>query len=260
MWMYHTGRDAEKQVALFEYQHTRESKHPQKFLSGYGGFLHVDGYAGYNELENQGVTLVECWAHVRRKFDEAVKALKKEDRVNAESNTGLNYCNKLFEFERKYDEENLSHEERAKRRELESKSVAESFFAWAEEMQPKTLPKSKLGIAVTYAVKQRPWLMNFLMDGRLELSNNRAERTIRPFTVGWKNWLFSYCERGAKASAIVYSIIETAQANGLVPFMYMNYLFEMLPNITTSKLPDCLPWNPVVQKICKIPAPKEETK
>jgi transposase len=254
MWMYHTGRDAEKQVALFEYQPTRESKHPQKFLSGYAGFLHVDGYAGYNELEKHGVTLVECWAHVRRKFDEALKSLKKAERVNAVSHTGLDYCNKLFEFERKYDEENLSHEERANRRELESKPVAEAFFVWAEEIQSKTLPKSKLGIAVTYAVNQKPWLMNFLLDGRLELSNNRAERTIRPFTVGRKNWLFSYCARGAKASAVVYSIIETALANGLVPFMYLNYLFETLPNITTSKLSDCLPWNPTVQEICRIPS------
>lgn len=260
MWMYHTGRDAEKQVALFEYQPTREGKHPQKFLAGYKGFLHVDGYAGYNELESQGVTLAECWAHTRRKFDEALKALKKDERTDAIANIGLTYCNKLFEFERKSDELNLTHEERAEQRILKSKPVAEAFFAWAESMLGQTLPKSKLGVAVGYAVNQRKWLMNFLLDGRLELSNNRAERTIRPFTVGRKNWLFSFCARGAKASAVVYSIIETAQANGLVPFMYLNYLFEMLPNITTSKLKDCLPWNPVVQEICKIPAPKEKTK
>jgi len=259
MWMYHTGRDAEKHVALFEYQQTREGKHPQNFLTGYAGFLHVDGYAGYNELEKQGVTLVECWTHMRRKFDEALKALKKDERADAVANIGLNYCNKLFEFERKFDELGLSHEERAEQRILKSKSVAEAFFAWAESMMGQTLPKSKLGIAVTYAVNQRAWLMNFLLDGRLELSNNRAERTIRPFTVGRKNWLFSFCARGAKASAVVYSIIETALANGLVPFMYLNYLFEILPNITTSKLPDCLPWNPVVQEICKIPS-KETTK
>jgi hypothetical protein len=88
------------------------------------------------------------------------------------------------------------------------------------------------------------------------LSNNRAERTLRPFTVGRKNWLFSYCARGAKASAIVYSIIETAQANGLVPFMYLNYLFETLPNIPKNQFNECLPWNPAVQEICRIPAPK----
>ena len=258
MWMYHTGRETARHIALFEYQATREGKHPLTFLKGFHGFLHVDGYAGYNGLENQGVTLIECWAHARRKFDEALKALKKEDKVNAVANIGLNYCNKLFELERHFDEENLSYEERAKRRILESKPIAETFFAWAESVLvlPNTLPKSKLGQAVGYAVNQRRWLMNFLLDGRLELSNNRAERSIRPFTVGRKNWLFSYCARGAKASAIVYSIIETAQANGLVPFMYLNYLFQTLPNITTSQLPACLPWNPVVQEICGIPKPQ----
>jgi len=255
MWMYHTGRDAVRHVALFEYQPTREGKHPLEFLAGFQGFLHVDAYAGYRGLEDQGVILVECWVHARRKFDEALKALRKDERANAAANIGLTYCNKLFELERKFDELNLSPEERAGRREVESRPIAEAFFAWAESMLPQTLPKSKLGQAVGYAVNQKPWLMNFLLDGRLELSNNRAERSIRPFTVGRKNWLFSYCARGAKASAIAYSIIETAQANGLVPFMYLNYLFQTLPNIPVEQFHECLPWSPAVQECCKIPVP-----
>ena len=253
MWMYHTGRETARQVALFDYQPTREGKHPLAFLAGFKGFLHVDAYAGYNELEKHGVTLVECWAHVRRKFHDTLKALKKDDRQNTVANTGLEYCNQLFKLERDYDEQELGYEERAKRRDTQSKPVAEAFFSWAESVQPQ--PKSKLGQAITYALNQRAWLMNFLLDGRLELSNNRAERSIRPFTVGRKNWLFSYCARGAKASAVVYSIIETAQANGLVPFMYLNYLFQMLPNIPNEQFHECLPWNPVVQAVCAIPAP-----
>ncbi len=253
MWEYHTGRDSTHQVALFEYQPTREGEHPQKFLAGFQGFLHVDGYIGYKKLEDQGITLVECWAHVRRKFDEAIKALKKEEKQGAKANAGLEYCNKLFELERVFDESGINYEERARRRNLESKPIAEAFFAWAESVLPQTLPKSKFGQALTYAVNQRHWLMNFLLDGRLELSNNRAERTIRPFTVGRKNWLFSYCAKGAKASAIIYSIIETAQANGLVPFMYLDYLFQKLPNIPKERFSECLPWNPTVREICGIP-------
>jgi transposase len=203
MWMYHTGKSSANQVALFQYQPTREGKHPLAFLEGFQGFLHVDAYIGYKELENQGVTLVECWTHARRKFDETLKAQKKEDRANALANIGLEYCNRLFALEREYDELGLHHQERAKRRNIESKPIADAFFAWAESMQDKTLPKSKFGEAITYAVNQRPWLMNFLLDGWLELSNNRAENSIRPFTVGRKNWLFSYCSRGAEASAIV---------------------------------------------------------
>ena len=254
MWMYHTGRDANRQVALFEYQPTREGKHPQEFLAGFSGFLHVDAYSGYRGLEEYGVTLVECWAHVRRKFHDALKALKKEERVGTHSNVGLEYCNRLFELERKYDEENLSHEKRAEQRLFQSKPVTEEFFAWAEDTLPKALPKSKLGEALGYALNQQKWLMNFLLDGRLEVSNNRAERSIRPFTVGRKNWLFSYCERGAKASAVVYSLVETAQANGLVPFMYLNYLFETLPNIPAERFAECLPWEARVREVCKIPS------
>jgi hypothetical protein len=92
-----------------------------------------------------------------------------------------------------------------------------------------------------------------LQDGKLELSNNRAERSIRPFAVGRKNWLFSYSEKGAKASAVAYSIVETAQANGLVPFKYLEFLFQTLPNIPAEEYHTCLPWSPLVQEICKIP-------
>jgi hypothetical protein len=250
MWMYHTGKDAVNHVALFEYQPTRESEHPLQFLAGFKGFLHVDAYVGYRKLEERSVTLVECWAHVRRKFDEALKTLKKECRTGAVANTGLEYCNKLFALERDFDERKYGSDERARQRHIQSKPVAEAFFAWAESVN--AMPKSKLGAAIGYAVNQKKWLMNFLLDGRLELSNNRAERTIRPFTVGRKNWLFSYCAKGAGASAVVYSIIETAQANGLVPFMYLNYLFQTLPNVDPEHFEECLPWNPVVQKICKI--------
>ena len=173
--------------------------------------------------------------------------------VGTRPNIGFGYCNKLFVLERKFDEQNPSHNERAERRQIESKPVAEAFFAWAQSTRDEAMPRSRLGVALTYAVNQRPWLMNFLLDGRLELSNNRAERSIRPFTVGRKNWLFSYCAKGAKASAVVYSIIETAQANGLVPFMYLNYLFETLPNIPPEQFHNCLPWNPHVRDACKIP-------
>jgi transposase len=254
MWVYTTGRDTPQQIILFDYQQTREGKHPLSFLKGFEGYLHTDAYAGYRKLEEFGVILVECFAHVRRKFDEALKSLKKSDRSTSDANIGLDFCNKLFALERKYDAQNLDPESRAKQRELESRPVAEAFFAWAESCLPKTAPGTKLYLAISYALNQRHWLMNFLLDGRLEISNNRAERAIRPFAVGRNNWLFSYCEKGAFASAVLYSIIETALANGLVPFLYLKFLLEMLPNISREQLHECLPWNPTVQEICKIPS------
>ncbi len=179
--------------------------------------------------------------------------LKKEERADSPANIGLAYCNKLFALERDYDAQNLSIEERAIQRNAQSRPVAEAFFAWAYSVN--AFPKSKLSIAVTYAINQKERLMNFLLDGRLELSNNRAERAIRPFAVGRKNWMFAFSEKGAEASAITYSLIETAKANGLVPFLYLKYLFETLPNITAGQLADCLPWSTSVQKICKVTAP-----
>lgn len=253
MWVYCTGKDAEHQMVLFDYQHTRHGKHPLAFLEGFSGYLHVDAYAGYRKLEDQGVTLVECWAHVRRKFDEALKILAKEDRKNSVANIGVGYCNQLFEIERKYNEEDLSDEERTVKRNHEAIPIAKAFFQWAESMQMKVMAKSKLGQALSYALNQKPRLMNCFLDGRLDFSNNRCERSIRPFAIGRNNWMFSFCEKGAESSAIIYSIVETALANGLVPFLYLKFLFETLPNIPKERFSDCLPWNPNVLGFCKTP-------
>jgi transposase len=254
MWLYRTGKDSARPVILLDYQQTRHGKHPLKFLEKFEGYLHVDAYAGYRKLENQNVTLVECWSHARRKFDEALKAMDKKDRAGSIALIGFDYCNKLFKLEDRYTKLELDSEERFKRRLLESKPIAEAFFKWAEPLVPGTHSKSKIGRALRYAVNQQPRLMNFFLDGRLEISNNLAENAVRPFAVGRKNWLFIYSEKGANASAIAYSIVQTAQANGLVPFMYLNYLLQELPNIKTGQqISDYLPWNPEVQKICSLP-------
>jgi len=243
MWMYHSAKHSEKPIALFEYQPTRKGENAKKFLAGFHGYLHVDGYAGYKQLEDLGVTIVECWGHARRKFEDVLKSIAKEHRHKSEANTGVAYCDKLFALEREYNEQNLTHEERRLRREEESRPVLNEFFDWVDSAIPKFLPKSLMGGALGYALRQRHWLENFMLDGRLELSNNRAERSIRPFTLGRKNWLFSMVPRGAEASAIAYSIIETAYANGLIPYAYLTFLFETMPNITPDRYSECLPWN-----------------
>ena len=254
MWMYHTGKHSDCQVALFEYRPTRVGTHPLNFLEGFSGFLHVDAYTGYKKLEEQDITLVECWAHVRRRFDKSLKALDKSERVTARANIGLEYCNRLFGLERKYDELNLSFEERKDRRVLEATPIAEEFFAWAQTIidDPKVPSKSTFGDAVRYAINQKKWLLNYMLDGRLEMSNNRAEASIRPFTIGRKNWLFSFSSKGATASAIIYSIVETAKLNGLVPFLYLEHLFEVLPNIPQEQFAEYLPWADGVQKVCRL--------
>ena len=132
-----------------------------------------------------------------------------------------------------------------------AKPLAEEFFAWANS-RSDILPKMPMGKAIKYANDQREWLDNFWLDGRLELSNNRAENAIRPFVIGRKNWLFCNSQKGAKASSVVYSIIETAKANGLKPFEYLNFLFEAMPNATTAQIVSLLPWSHAVPDSCKI--------
>lgn len=253
MWVYLSGKYSEHQVVLFQYTETRAGEHPQKFLEGYTGNLNVDGYQGYYALEDKGVTLNGCWTHARRKFVDALKTVPKQEKETHPAAIGLNYCDQIFALERKYDEQGLSPSERRERRQAESKPIALAFFAWACEMLPTLIVKSKLREAVYYAVNQQQRLMNFLEDGHVEISNNRAERAIRPFAIGRNNWMFAYSPDGAKASALIYSIVETAKANGLVPFKYLEFLFKTLPNIPKEQFSDCLPWNPLVKELCSTP-------
>jgi transposase len=250
MWVYMTGAYAPQQVLLFEYTQTRHGRHPQAFLKGYTGFLNVDGYQGYYAFEDNGVILCGCWAHARRKFIDALKAIDKSQHKDSPASIGLSYCDKLFELERKFDEEELTPELRRQRREEVSKPVALACFAWAEALLPSLPEKSKLREAVVYLINQRERLMSFILDGRIEISNNRAERGIRPFAIGRNNWMFAFSEKGADASAIIYSIVETAKANGLIPFKYLEFLFETLPNIPVAQYSECLPWSEAVRVRC----------
>lgn len=253
MWIYRTAAFDSESIVLFEYQQTQAAEHPLRFLSGYKGYLHTDGYQGYKRLQAQGVTIVECWFHARRKFHDALKVLAKADRPCAAANIGYEYCNQLSDLEKRYDKEELSPEERFARRLVESKPIAEKFFAWAQTEHEKLVqPKSLFAVAIIYAVNQKEWLMNIYLDGRLAISNNLAERSIRPFTIGRNNWLFSYSAKGAHASAVAYSMIETAKANGLVPYEYIQYLLETLPNLPPGRYNECLPWMDNVKKQCSI--------
>ncbi|SHJ00312.1 Transposase [Desulfofundulus thermosubterraneus DSM 16057] len=251
LWLYRTGRDGPS-IILCDYQTTRASKHPRRFLAGFKGYLHVDGYAGYNELPD--VTLVGCWAHARRKFDEALKALPEDKRNKAvAAREGLEFCNRLFAIERELKE--ATPEERYQIRQVRSRPVLDAFLAWLKKQKTQVLPKSSFGQAVNYCLSQWDKLVAFLQDGRLELDNNRSERSIKPFVIGRKNWLFANTPRGAKASAIIYSIIETAKENGLNPFQYLIHLFEKLPNLDLQDkdaLDQLLPWSETLPPVCRM--------
>ena len=238
MWLYRSGR-AGPGIVLFEYQPTRSGEHPK-------GFLVTDAYAGYNGIPD--VTRVSCWAHARRDFDEAIKAAGRRAQ-DPKSLEGLKFCNALFDIEREL--EDLDPQERFEQRLQRSKPVLEAFLAWLEKTSAECVQQSHLGKAVSYCLKHWKELNNFLLDGRLELSNNRAERSIKPFVIGRKNFLFCITPRGARASATTYSIVESAKENGLKPFEYLKYLFTELPNAAAKDLDEFLPWSETIPEYCR---------
>lgn len=248
MWVYRTGKHSSKQIVIYDYNKSRSGDVPRAFLKDYDGYLHTDGYVGYNKLT--GVIHCNCLAHVRRKFHEAI-IVDSDDSI---AKTARDFCDKLFAIESELDK--LTTEERFKERLTQEKPVFEAFWSWAEKIAPKVLPKAQLGKAFEYAFKRREYLGNYFKNGDCSISNNAAENAIRPFTVGRKNWLFSDTPNGAKASADIYSIVETAKANRLDVFKYFELILTVLPSMEFLTNPDILeelmPWNKTVQKICKI--------
>jgi len=246
MWIYRTS-GCDVPIVLYDYQEGRSGSFAKEYLNGFKGYLHTDGWGGYHRLEGD-VTLCGCWAHARRKFSEALLGLSNKD--NSPEAKGMNFCNALFEVERRAAA--LSAKERYELRQKESKPLTEEFFRWAEQKLGKTLPKSLLGTALQYAINQRKYLLSFLEDGRIELSNNRAERAVKPFVIGRKNWLFCNTPAGAKSSAIIYSIIETAKENGLIPYEYLKYVFEQIQQGGVKNIDSLLPYSKEIPEHCKM--------
>lgn len=233
MWLYASAKTGKNRMYLYDYQPSRSKKNPKAFLADFNGYLQTDGYAGYNAVGN--VIQVGCFAHARRKFTDAIKALPKDADVSAtKANEGLAFCNRIYHLEKQFKE--MEPEKRYKERLEKTQPVLDAYAIWLNEQKSKTLPKSKLGEAIGYSLNQWDKLIAFMKDGRIAVDNNIAERAIKPFVIGRKNYLFSKSPKGAKASAMSYSIIETAKANNLNPFMYLTYLFEQLPNIDVENL------------------------
>ena len=230
MWVYCNGKMNDHSNILFEYQPTRNGDHASRFLGDYHGYVVCDGFDGYNKLRN--AQRCGCWAHVRRKFVDALPNDKELLSTSAAAK-GVEYCNRLFLLERRYNGEDekgnriaepLTTEQRHIERQIHSKAVLDEFFAWVER-----LPVSggtKLAKAVSYAKSEKRYLCRFLESGEIPIDNNRAENAIRPFCVGRKNWLFSASVKGAEASAMMYSVAATACANGMNVERYLTELFR----------------------------------
>jgi len=240
MWLYRTSGEAKHQIVIYDYQSDRRHIHPGNFLKNFKGYLHTDGYEGYHKLP-ETIIVVGCLAHLRRKFFDAFKTLPKEKQPESNAAKGVAYLDKLFHLEKQF--ASLTPDNRLKERERLSRAVFDEFYNWIYGLA--ALPNTLLGKAIHYANSQRKYLERYLLDGRLEISNNRAERSIKPFVIGRKNWLFVNTPNGAKASAIYYSLIVTARENGLNPFEYLTWILTNAPNLGktgyTSEVKDFLP-------------------
>jgi len=238
MWLYCTGTDAPTQsdipnIVLFDYQSGRAGQCAVDYLGKYNGYLQVDGYAGY---EKTSATLVGCWAHARRKFKEAEIAQPKGK--TGKANMALNHIQKLYRLEIALKDKSAA--EKYQGRQEKAKPLLAQFYQWLEKANVP--PKTALGKAIQYCKNQWHKLSRYIEDGDLNIDNNRAERAVKPFVIGRKNWLFSNTANGARASAMHYSLIETAKANGLVPFDYLMHCLEKL-SLAEVDINELLPWN-----------------
>ena len=237
MWVYRSGQFAQYPVVIYDYQPGRGHEHPEAFLAGYKGYLQCDGYRAYGCLKN--VTVSGCWAHARRKFNDALIAQPKK---KGKANVAISTIQKLYAIEKRT--KMLPANEREKIRKKEAQPILDKFKIWLDETSQTLLPKSYLGIAVSYTLNYWQALTRYVESGELGIDNNVTERDIRPFTTGRKNWMFAQSVKGAKASAVLYSIVMTCRAHDINPYFYFQKLFKELPNrIEGADLSDLLPWN-----------------
>jgi hypothetical protein len=230
-------------LALFEYQAGRGAEFPEETLKGYQGKLQTDGYVVYDAFDKkEGIELVGCLAHVRRKFFEA----KGNDPKRAE--LALAFIQKLYQVERFARENNYTSIQRRGRRLDQAKPIWEKFKIWLTEqaLDPKLLPKSAIAQAVNYALKRAPYIERYLDDGKLEIDNNLVENQIRPVALGRKNYLFAGSEKAAQNAAIIYSLLASCKQNQIDPFTWLRDVLQTLPDYPVNQVADLLPhrWQP----------------
>jgi transposase len=230
-YMWVRAREGPEPIVLFDYAPTRSGDVPKELLVDFKGYLQVDGYEGYNTVcAKQDIMRLGCWAHVRRKFFEAHKASRKGQGKAAEA---IALIRALYEIEAKAKE--LSDQARYELRQRESKPILAEIRVYLDQHNNAVPPQSVLGKAIGYTDKQWPTLIRYIEDSRLKIDNNFVENAIRPFALGRKNWLFSDTVAGAKASAILYSLIETAKAGGHEPYDYLRHVLMELPKAQTAE-------------------------
>lgn len=253
MWVYRSGyMNPEKQIILYEYQLTRNASHPREFLKEFKGICVTDGYQVYHTLEKEkeDLTIAGCWVHMRRRFEQAWEVIPKEARKGTISYMAMKQIQAIYREEGKLKE--LHSKERFEQRQAIIKPLVDAFFVYLKQNQTEVPSSGKLHDAFTYALNQEKYLKVFLEDGEVPIDNNASERAIRGFCVGKKNWQMIDTINGAKTSAMIYSIAETAKANNLKPYDYFEHLLEEIPkhmeDTDRSFLKELLPWSDKLPK------------
>ena len=244
MWLFRSGEDGGPPIIIYKYSETRAGDNAVDFLHGFKGYLMCDGYSGYNKVPD--VKRTACWAHIRRYLTDAIPKGKALDYTQP-SVQGMLYINQLFHLEDVIRSKYSSFDAIKKARLEKEKPLVEGFLSWLDQQIP--IRGSRMDKAVTYIQNRRSYLSTYLEDGRCSFSNNLSENAIRPFTVGRKNWLFCDTPNGAQASAIVYTMVEMAKANGVNVYHYLTYLLEKLPDdrMSDDELELLAPWNETVK-------------
>jgi len=260
MWVYRTGEHSKSSpIILFKYEPGRSANYPVEFLNNFKGYLECDAFGGYHKLGrvNENIVICTCWAHARRRFSDAVKAYgeKKPGVQDTLAYRALEKIKIIYQVDEKL--KNLSPEERQKRRQTTVKRRVDAFFAWAKEHQADTGKKDKTWEGFTYCINNESCLRRFLEDGEIPIDNSATERAIRPFTVFRKVWKLIDTPSGANASAVMYSLIETAKANNIKVYDYIKTLLEEIPkhmdDTNLSFIDDLLPWSASIQDKCAKP-------
>lgn len=249
MWVYRSGYlYQEKQIVLYEYQKTRNASHPRTFLKDYSGICVTDGYQVYHTVEKEleELTIAGCWVHGRRRFEEELATHDKKHQSKTTAYLVMKQIQTIYREEGKLKE--LSSKERLQQRRLIIQPLVDALFAYLKQTKEQISSSGKLAEAYGYMLNQEKYLRVFLDDGDVPMDNNASERAIRGFCIGKKNWQMIDTINGAKSSAIIYSIAETAKANKLKPYDYFEYLLTEIPkhmeDTDRSFLEDLLPWSP----------------
>jgi len=260
MWVYRTGKMyTDTPIILYEYQKTRKSDHPKEFFKDFRGVVVCDGYSAYKKLdkENPDILFAGCWTHARRSFAEALKSIPKDKKESAKDTIAYQAVKKIAAIYHLDNElSNLSSQERQHMRQITVKPLVEAFFVWAKEVQQKNqISKGKTLDGINYCINHEDNLKVFLDDGDVPMDNNATEGSLRSFCLHKHTWKLIDTIEGAKSSAIIYSITETAKANNLNPFRYLEHVLSVLMDHQDDKnqafLEELLPWSANLPDICR---------